>query len=63
MIVGARRGALSISENADLLGFSPTTVSKVCREWCEKQKTFSEQQFCGQKRVVNGRDQGQTGRR
>ena len=38
MIVGARQGGLSISETADLLGFSHTTVSRVCREWCEKQK-------------------------
>ena len=39
-------------------GFSRTTVSRVCREWCEKQKTSSEQQFCGQKCVVNERGQG-----
>ena len=56
MIVGARQGGLSISETADL-GFSHTTVSRVCREWCEKLKTSSEQQFCGQKHVVNERDQ------
>ena len=57
MIVGARQGGLSISETAHLLGFSHTTVSRVCREWCEKQKTSSEQQFCRQKRVVNERGQ------
>ena len=28
MIVGARRGGFSISETADLLGFSHTTVSR-----------------------------------
>ena len=49
MIVGARRGGLMISEPADLLGFSRTAVSRVC----EKQKISSEQQFCGQKRLVN----------
>ena len=38
MIVGARQGDLSISETADHLGFSLTTVSRVCKEWCEKQK-------------------------
>ena len=32
MIVGARQGGLSISEIANLLGFSSTTVSRVCRE-------------------------------
>ena len=36
MIVGARRGGLSISENANLMGFSGTTVSRVCRECCKK---------------------------
>ena len=46
MIVGARQGGLSISETADLLGFSEQNL---CREGCEKQKTFSEQQFCGKK--------------
>ena len=45
---------LSIWEMADLLELLQTTVSKVCWEWCEKRKkTSSEQQFCGQKRVVN----------
>ena len=31
MIVGAKQNGLSISETADLLGFSHTTVSRVCR--------------------------------
>ena len=56
-IVGARPGGLNISENADLLGFPRTTVSRVCREWCKKEKTFSEQQFCRQKCIVNERGQ------
>ena len=37
MIVGARQGGLSITETADLLGFSHRTVARVCREWCKKQ--------------------------
>ena len=38
MIVGGRQGGFSISQTADLLGFPCTAVSRVCREWCEKQK-------------------------
>ena len=53
MIVGAREGGLSISEIADLLGFSRTTVSRVTENGVEKLKTPSKQQFCGQKRLVN----------
>ena len=57
MIVGATQGNLSISETADLLGFSHTTVSRSENGAKKKKKTFSEQQFCRQKHLVNKRGQ------
>ena len=36
MVVGARRAGLSISQSAQLLGFSRTTISRVYKERCEK---------------------------
>ena len=58
MIADARQGGLSISETADLQGFSHITVSRVCREWCKKKlKNISEQQFCEQKCLANERGQ------
>uniref|UniRef100_A0AAR2LSB3 Tc1-like transposase DDE domain-containing protein n=1 Tax=Pygocentrus nattereri TaxID=42514 RepID=A0AAR2LSB3_PYGNA len=49
VVVGARRAGLSISETADLLGFSHTTISRVYRERSEKRKYPVSGQ--GQKRM------------
>jgi len=35
MVVGARRAGLSISQSAQILGFSHITISRVYKEWCE----------------------------
>jgi len=40
MVVGARQAGLSISQSAQLLGFSHTTISRVYKKWCEKGKNI-----------------------
>ena len=58
-VVRVRLGDLNISETADFLGFfTHSSLSlRVYTEWCEKQKTPSERPFCGQKCLINERDQ------
>ncbi len=46
MVVGDRRAGLNISKTADLQEFSHTTISRVYREWSEKEKISSERQLC-----------------
>jgi len=40
MVVGARLAGLSISQSAQLLGFLRKTISRVYKEWREKEKNI-----------------------
>ncbi len=62
MFVSARRAGLSISKTADLLGFSHITISRVYREWYEKEKISSKRQLCRRKCLVDVRGQKRMGR-
>ncbi len=62
MVVGVRQAGLSISKTADLLEFSRTNISRVYREWSEKEKISSERQLCGRKCLVDVRGQRRMGR-
>ncbi len=62
MVVGARWAGLSISKTDDLLGFSCIIISRVYREWSEKEKISCERQSCERKCLVDVRGQRRMGR-
>lgn len=47
MVGGVRWTGVIMSETADLLGFSHSTISRIYRELAEKEKIPSEQQLFG----------------
>ena len=57
MVVGARRAGLSVSRTATLLGFSRSTVSRVYQGWSTTQRTSSQRQASGRKRLIDERGQ------
>ncbi|MGH0151887.1 UNVERIFIED_CONTAM: hypothetical protein FKN15_020794 [Acipenser sinensis] len=58
MVVGARRASLSVSRTATLLGFSRSTVSHVYQGWSTTQRTSSQRQASGRKRLIDEEAKG-----
>lgn len=52
MAVGVRRGGLCISETADLLGLSLTTIYKVLTEWSSDWNFPRQKHFVDRKRMA-----------
>ncbi|GBO33348.1 hypothetical protein AVEN_255059-1, partial [Araneus ventricosus] len=57
VIVCAREMGHSISEIAKKFGFSRTIISRVYREYREAGKTSNLRHRCGQKKIMQKRDQ------
>lgn len=60
MVGGVRWTGVIMSETADLLGFSHSTISRIYRELAEKEKIPSEQQLFGWKFLVDARGRRRT---
>ncbi len=46
MVLDARRAGLSVSETADLLGFSNKNIFRVYKEWSNKYRISNKRQKC-----------------
>ncbi len=61
MVVGARRAGLSISETADLLGFSHTTISRFTENGPKKRKYPVSGSCVDENVLLMSEENGQTG--